>query len=202
MQIDADHAVLRGDHPGSTIWVNSVPEPKTAKHRVHLDVSVGDLDTLVDLGARVLAEPGRSGGRWHLMADPEDGEFCAFVRDDHPSRPPATLFEVIVDTASSASSERLATWWAEVLDGVAVDDGRGFWWVEAIPHAPFDTLDFVPVPEPKTAKNRVHWDLVCDDVDALVARGATVLAPPAGERVWHVMSDPQGDEFCVFPSSR
>lgn len=201
-QLDADHAVLRGGRPEHTIWVNTVPEAKTVKHRVHLDVSVREVGRLVELGARVLAEPGRSGGSWYLMADPEGGEFCAFVRDDRPAHPPAALFELVVDTASSASSQRLAGWWAEILGGVVADDGRGFWWVEAIPDAPFDTLDLIPVPEPKTTKNRVHWDLVCDDVDALVARGATVLATPVGERVWHVMADPQGDEFCVFPSSR
>jgi hypothetical protein len=201
VQLDPAHAVLRGDRPGSTIWVNAVPEPKTVKHRVHLDVSVADVAPLVELGARVLAPPGESGGRWHLMADPEGGEFCAFARDEHPDEPPATLFEVVVDTASSASSQQLAGWWAEVLGGVLTDDGRGFWWVEAIPGAPFDSLDLIPVPEPKTTKNRVHWDVVCDDVDALVVRGATVLATPAGDRSWHVLADPQGDEFCVFPSS-
>lgn len=60
---------------------------------------------------------------------------------------------------------------------------------------------FNKVPEPKQAKNRVHLDLVASD-DAtqarLVALGATVL----GEHEirghgWIVMSDPEGNEFCL-----
>jgi hypothetical protein len=56
------------------------------------------------------------------------------------------------------------------------------------------------VPEPKAVKNRVHWDLVCDDVDALVAKGATLLRGPDDDIDWHVLADPEGNEFCVFPS--
>jgi predicted enzyme related to lactoylglutathione lyase len=53
-----------------------VPEPKTVKNRVHLDLRAADVDAeaerLVGLGARVL-------GRvedWVVLADPEGGEFC------------------------------------------------------------------------------------------------------------------------------
>jgi hypothetical protein len=63
---------------------------------------------------------------------------------------------------------------------------------------PFDFLCFVPVPEPKVGKNRIHWDLECSDVEELVAAGATVLDEPDNERWWHVMADPEGNEFCAF----
>lgn len=58
---------------------------------------------------------------------------------------------------------------------------------------------FVKVPEPKTAKNRVHFDLrspgpLADEVDRLVVLGATVVRE-ADELV--VMQDPGGNEFCV-----
>ena len=39
---DDGDAVLRGRTPAETIWVNGVPEPKTVKHRVHVDVGVAD----------------------------------------------------------------------------------------------------------------------------------------------------------------
>lgn len=60
------------------------------------------------------------------------------------------------------------------------------------------------VPEPKTVKNRMHLDLVVDDVEIEVARlhalGATVVAreviPTPEETV--VMADPEGNEFCVI----
>ena len=51
----------------------------------------------------------------------------------------------------------------------------GYSYVDQVPGAPFDSLDFVPVPEPKTVKNRIHLDVTTADVDALVAAGATVL---------------------------
>ena len=58
---------------------------------------------------------------------------------------------------------------------------------------------FVRVPEPKVAKNRLHFDLrapgsVADEVARLVALGATVLREGAD---LVVMQDPEGNEFCV-----
>ena len=59
----------------------------------------------------------------------------------------------------------------------------------------FESIVFTPVPEPKTGKNRIHWDLY-GDADDLVSRGATVLAELPGSKV---LADPEGNEFCVFP---
>jgi hypothetical protein len=56
------------------------------------------------------------------------------------------------------------------------------------------TFDFVPVPEPKTVKNRVHWDVYGEVVDFEDA-GATVLWEMPK---WTTMADPEGNEFCVF----
>lgn len=58
---------------------------------------------------------------------------------------------------------------------------------------------FNRVPEPKTAKNRQHFDLraegsVADEVARLEALGATVFR--AGDDLT-VMQDPEGNEFCV-----
>ncbi len=200
-QLHDGDVVLRGQRPQQTIWVNTVPEVKTVKQRVHLDLRVSSLDRVLALGARVLVSAGDSGGDWTVMADPEGGEFCAFVGADLPPDPPARLFEIVVDTADSASSRAVAEWWADVLGGRSVDDGRGFWWVADVSGVPFETLDVIPVPEPKQVKNRIHWDITCDDVDGLVDRGAIVLAEPCEDTPWHVMADPQGNEFCVFASS-
>ena len=66
--------------------LQTVAEPKTAKHRVHLDLASDDLDTeierLVALGATVLTPARRieaetvGGRRVAVLADPEGGEFC------------------------------------------------------------------------------------------------------------------------------
>jgi hypothetical protein len=59
---------------------------------------------------------------------------------------------------------------------------------------------FQSVPEPKTVKNRIHWDVETDDVQALLDRGATLLRGPDDDIDWHVLADPEGNEFCVFGS--
>ena len=184
---------LTGPTEAHTIWVNRVPEPKTVKHRMHLDVNVGSVEELTALGATVLDA---ESFRWTLMADPEGGEFCAFVREGEISQ---RLYEIGIDTADSAeASHRIAAWWAEVLGAHLVDDERGYSYVDRVPGAPYDSLDFAPVPEPKTVKNRVHLDVTTADVDDLVAAGATVLRAQDDEIGWAVMADPDGNEFCAF----
>jgi hypothetical protein len=54
-----------------------------------------------------------------------------------------------------------------------------------------------PVPEPKTAKNRLHVDLYGDTAE-LLAVGAVLLHANVGSG-WDVLADPEGNEFCVFP---
>jgi len=184
---------LTGPTKEHTIWVNRVPEPKTVKHRMHLDLNVGSVDELTALGATVLDA---ESFRWTLMADPEGGEFCAFVREGEISQ---RLYEVAIDTADSAeAAHRIAAWWAELLGARLVDDDRGFSYVDRVPGAPYESLDFAPVPEPKTVKNRIHLDVTTADVDDLVAAGATILRAKDDEIDWTVMADPDGNEFCAF----
>ncbi len=65
-------------------------------------------------------------------------------------------------------------------------------------------LVFVPVPEPKTVKNRVHIDVNpvgCDqaeEVERLIALGARRVDVGQGEQTWVVLADPEGNEFCVL----
>ena len=60
---------------------------------------------------------------------------------------------------------------------------------------------FEKVPEHKTAKNRLHLDLIDAEpaeVDRLVTLGATIVARHSiGQHGWTVMQDPEGNEFCV-----
>ncbi|HXB48081.1 MAG TPA: VOC family protein, partial [Streptosporangiaceae bacterium] len=66
-------------------------------------------------------------------------------------------------------------------------------------------IDIIAVPEPKTAKNRVHIDLATTSVAHqadLVARLQDLGATPAdvgqGDVSWTVLADPEGNEFCVL----
>jgi hypothetical protein len=191
---DGGDTYLTGPTAQHTIWVNRVAEPRTVKQRVHLDVNVGSVAELEALGATVLDAESFS---WVLMADPEGGEFCAFLREGPITQ---RLYEIVVDTADSPEeAHRLAAWWAEVLGGRLVDSERGFSYVDQVPGAPYDSIDFIPVPEPKAAKNRVHLDVSTPDLDALLAAGATVLHDRA-DLGWTVLADPGGNEFCAFPA--
>ncbi|MFP5070520.1 VOC family protein [Pseudonocardia nantongensis] len=68
--------------PGPRIFVQRVPEPKTAKNRVHLDVQVGpdvapaEVERLVGLGAEVLWVTSDRGPVTTTLRDPEGNEFC------------------------------------------------------------------------------------------------------------------------------
>ena len=54
-----DDVVLRGRTPTHTVWIDRVPEPKTVKNRVHLDVHTADIAALTAAGATVLNGHGR-----------------------------------------------------------------------------------------------------------------------------------------------
>jgi len=64
-----------------TLVFVTVPEGKTVKNRLHLDVSPIDrsqeaeVERLVGLGARP-ADVGQGTQRWVVLADPEGNEFC------------------------------------------------------------------------------------------------------------------------------
>ena len=67
-----------GDDP--TWLFVTVPEPKTAKNRIHLDVAAPDpgaeVARLVELGATRVADTDEYGYTWTVMTDPEGNEFC------------------------------------------------------------------------------------------------------------------------------
>ncbi|SES41083.1 hypothetical protein SAMN04487983_105026 [Streptomyces sp. yr375] len=68
---------------GAGLLFVTVPEPKTQKNRVHLDLQPQDrtreeeVDRLLTLGATLVADHRKPDGTgWALLADPEGNEFC------------------------------------------------------------------------------------------------------------------------------
>ncbi|MEU5403167.1 VOC family protein [Streptomyces sp. NPDC005963] len=67
---------------GRRLLFQRVPEGKTVKNRLHMDLHPGtdrraeEVARLEALGATVLAEQDQPAGRWTTMADPEGNEFC------------------------------------------------------------------------------------------------------------------------------
>jgi Glyoxalase-like domain len=142
----------------------------------------------------------------------------------------AVRVQVVFD---AADPNRLAAFWGEAIGYQEEDPPGGFasWeaWAEAnhIPPERFGDrasrvdpdgvgprLYFQRVPEPKTAKNRVHLDLsvsggwatpieerrrrIAAAAEQAVAAGATRLKAydEAGQH-WVVLQDPEGNEFCL-----
>lgn len=183
-----------GEAAERTIWVNAVPEEIAGKSRVHLDLwlSGGDPTALLEAGATML-RPADGGRPWHVLEDPDGVALCAF-----PTTTETGVYELVVDATDAGD---LAAWWAE-RTGATVHHHpvRPFVWIEGAAGFPFERWEFNPVPEPKTHKNRIHWDvtLLDADVDALVAAGATLLREPAPDGRWWILADPEGNEFCAF----
>jgi hypothetical protein len=190
---DDGDAHLRDDAGRIQVWLNVVPEPKSVKNRVHIDVNAESVQRAIDAGARVDSEfP-----RWTTLLDPDGQEHCVFPRAEPIAK---RAYELGWDCAEGAEAcHTLAVWWCEVLGGAVIDDESGYSWVQDIPECVWDSFDFAGVPEPKTTKNRIHIDVTTDDLDALVAHGATVLRAKGDDGLrWTVLADPDGNEFCAF----
>jgi hypothetical protein len=147
-------------------------------------------------------------------------------------KPMSTKWTVTFDCADPAA---LAAFWRLALGYVDASPPEGFaswpeWLMDAgVPPEEWDdgayiedpegsgpAISFLKVPEPKTAKNRVHldvqagggrgeqwsirWPRVTQAVDRLIAAGATVIREDvqAGIPDHVVMADPEGNEFCVL----
>jgi predicted enzyme related to lactoylglutathione lyase len=81
---DEGRFVFLGEANGHIIGFQRVPEPKSVKNRVHLDIRVEDLqeatDALVALGGSWDGEELRlDDARWRTLRDPEGNEFDIYV---------------------------------------------------------------------------------------------------------------------------
>lgn len=118
------------------------------------------------------------------------------------------ISELVID---AADPERLAEFWSAVLGYVELgreDDG-------SIEIGPADTgfggarpaLVISPSSDPRTGKLRLHIDVSATDrdQDAELERLLAIGAKPAdvgqtGTESWHVLADPEGNEFCLLRS--
>jgi predicted enzyme related to lactoylglutathione lyase len=115
------------------------------------------------------------------------------------------ISELVLD---ARDPERLAAFWCEVLGYVELERVDGS--VEIGPPdvgfgGPQPTLVLNPTDEPKTGRLPLHIDVNATDRDQdaelarLLAAGA-VLADigQTGDESWHVLADPEGNEFCLL----
>ena len=117
---------------------------------------------------------------------------------------PSQLATVAID---AIQPKVVADFWCAVLDWQVVEEDN-----EVISIAPRDktrpTIDVIAVPEGKTVKNRLHFDLRADGVstaeelERLLTLGAQRTDVGQGPDVsWVVLADPEGNEFCLLSRS-
>ena len=102
-------------------------------------------------------------------------------------------------------AEKLAAFWTAVLDWVITDvDDEGVVSIKPSVDAPWG-IDFIVVPDgPKRIKNRIHLDVNATDreqdaeLERLLALGARPVDIGQGDVSWHVLADPEGNEFCLL----
>ncbi|MBB0242812.1 VOC family protein [Streptomyces alkaliphilus] len=108
-------------------------------------------------------------------------------------------------TVDSFDPISLGQWWAAALGWVVVDETEEIIEIRPEPDR-MPGLLFVPVPEGKVAKNRLHPDFRPDDheaeVDRLVSLGARRAGPVQEGQHWVTLFDPEGNEFCVLSEPR
>jgi predicted enzyme related to lactoylglutathione lyase len=123
---------------------------------------------------------------------------ATFDEDSWRVRMPSSWEQVVVDAEDPA---RLARWWAEALGYQLVHETPDEVEIRRAPDQ-LPGLLFVPCPDRKHVKNRLHIDLRPDDQESEVERLVDMGARPAdvGQREvgWVVLADPEGNEFCVL----
>jgi len=120
-------------------------------------------------------------------------------RKPHPYRRGELL--VVIDCADL---DRSAEFWSEVLGYVREGEALGTY-LGLIP-ADGQGVEILlqRVPDNKRDKNRLHLDLRTPDMESEVKRVLGIGAVPVTEQPleefgwrWHVLADPDGNEFCV-----
>jgi len=194
------------DRPLSLVFV-PVPESKMHKNRLHLDLATASVDeqaaTVEQLRSRGATPTniGQENVPWVVLADPEGNEFCILdPRACYQGAEP--LAAVVVDAVDPA---KLARFWVEA-SGWAI----GFESDNMVRlHRPGDQppyLEFVRVSEVKRVKNRLHLDVSARpngdrvaEADRLIGLGAQHVDIGQGSEVpWVVLTDPEGNEFCIL----
>ncbi len=115
------------------------------------------------------------------------------------------MSELVIDCRDAS---RLAGFWCEVLGFVELERAQGS--IEIGPPGTGfgglqPTIVFEPSAAPKTGKLRLHFDVSPTDRDqaAELVRLLDLGARPVsvgqnGDEGWHVLADPEGNEFCLL----
>lgn len=116
-------------------------------------------------------------------------------------------------TIDCHNAYELSEWWKPVLGYVDLDGDPNLPGHEECMIRDPETghlLLFIEVPDDKTGKNRIHFDLRPvegtrdEELERLLAHGATEVSDHRGQygpgTGWVILADPEGNEFCILRS--
>ncbi|MGX6608328.1 VOC family protein [Micromonosporaceae bacterium Da 78-11] len=182
--------------------VIAVGDPETVHGRVHLDLASTSPTHHASLVARLIqlgatpADVGQGDVPWTVLADPE-GNVFRVLEPSETYRDTGPIAAVVLDCADPRA---MARFWGEAMDWT--------WYEESDDHARLRSahgvgpyFDFVRTSD--AGPSRAHLDVVpyrgadqAVEVARLQALGATLA--DVGRGSWVVLTDPEGNEFCVL----
>jgi predicted enzyme related to lactoylglutathione lyase len=113
---------------------------------------------------------------------------------------PVGFGQVVID---SLRADDIAGFWSALLERPVNDGANQFFaMIPASADVTFPALMFLAVPEPRQSKNRVHLDLVADDLAAEVERAVSLGATKIADfneygATWTTLTDPEGNIFDI-----
>ena len=188
------------------IDVVSVPDPETVRYRVHLDLATTSaahqtelVARLMDLGATA-ADVGQGDVPWTVLADPEGNVFC--VLEPRPVYQDTGPVAAVV--VHCADPRAMARFWHEAMDWTlheVTDEHASLRSAAGV--GPY--LEFVRAPGGGSTRSRVHLDVMpypgddqTHEVARLQALGASDADIGQGDVPWRVLTDIEGNDFCVL----
>ncbi len=203
---DEDTLVIPPEGTGVQLLPLNVPEAKVAQNSMHFDLSttsVEDQQTFVEhllsLGATPVDVGQAPDDKHVVLADPEGNELCVLEPGNR-----FVDYDTRLGSLSCDGSREAGVFWSEALGCPLVWDQDGETAIRVGgDHGLFITWGGTAPTYP--GKNRLHLDVAPpadgsqqDEVERLIALGATHLDIGQGDVRWVVMADPDGNAFCVL----
>ena len=198
--------VRPNDDTGFILRFRPTERAKTGKNRMHLDLTSRSLieqrqrvELALSLGGRHIDVGQRPEEPHVVLADPEGNEFCVI----EPGNDFLSDCGLIGALAGDGTQE-VGYFWRDALGWPLVWDQDQETAIRSPEGGPKVTWGGPPVAS-KTEENRLHFDIAPlagggqeAEVERLVALGAVRTANAQGHVPWVVMTDPDGNEFCVL----
>ena len=198
-------ALLPSEDTEFRIRFRSTQEQKSGPNQIHLHLTSISLDDQQSTVARALELGGRHIDVGQLpeeghvvLADPEGNEFCVIEPGNNFLAGCGFVGELACD-----GSQEVGYFWSEALGWPLVWDQDQETAIQS-PRGGSKIAWGGPPERPKTAKNRLHFDIAPSasgdqqgEVERLVSLGATRIDTGQGEAGRGEMADPEGNEFCV-----